>query len=76
MSARFNTPIQLPPFPDQVALTRIRAERNEWLFYRMEVWPDLFGRLLARQRGRIGCQGRIRLDPHPDAGWLSTPSHS
>jgi WGR domain len=37
--------------------------------YRMAVWPDLFGRaLLARQWGRIGTQGRVRLDPHPDAG--------
>ena len=62
-------PIQLPLFPDQAALTRIRPERNEWRFYRLAVWPDLFGRaLLARQWGRIGTQGRVRLDPHPDAG--------
>lgn len=62
-------PIQLPLFPDCVALTRIRPDRNEWRFYRMEVWPDLFGRaLLVRQWGRIGTEGRRRLDPHPDAG--------
>ena len=62
-------PIQLPLFPETVALTRIRPDRNEWRFYRMAVWPDLFGRaLLARQWGRIGTQGRVRLDPHPDAG--------
>jgi predicted DNA-binding WGR domain protein len=62
-------PLQLPLFPDQAALTRIRPEWNEWRFYRMAVWPDLFGRaLLARQWGRIGTQGRVRLDPHPDAG--------
>jgi len=62
-------PIQLPLFPDQASLIRIRPERNEWRFYRMAVWPDLFGRaLLARQWGRIGTQGRVRLDPHPDAG--------
>ena len=31
--------------------------------------PNLFGRaLLARHWGRIGTQGRIRLDPHPDSG--------
>ena len=65
-------PVQLPLFPDMVALTRIRPERNEWRFYRMAVWPDLFGRaLLARQWGRIGTAGRIRLDPHPDAGAAS-----
>jgi predicted DNA-binding WGR domain protein len=35
----------------------------------MAVWPDLFGRaLLLRNWGRIGTQGRLRLDPHPDAG--------
>ena len=62
-------PIQLPLFPDQAALIRIRPERNEWRYYRLEIWPDLFGRaLLARHWGRIGTQGRRRLDPHPDTG--------
>ena len=57
-------PIQLPLFPDQASLIRIRPEWNEWRFYRMAVWPDLFGcALLARQWGRIGTQGRVRLDP-------------
>ena len=55
-------PFQLPLFPDQAALTRIRPERNEWRYYRLAVWPHLFGRaLLARQWGRIGTQGRVRL---------------
>lgn len=55
----------------QQSFTRVcnRAERNEWRFYRMEVWPDLFGRaLLVRQWGRIGTEGRRRLDPHSDPG--------
>ena len=44
-------------------------ERNEWRFYRLGAWPDQFGRaLLARQWGRIGTQGRVRLDPPPEAG--------
>ena len=52
-----------------LTLTRIRPERNEWRFYRIEIRPDLFGRaLLARQWGRIGTAGRARLDPHADAG--------
>jgi len=56
-------------FPDQASLARIRADRNEGRFYRMAVWPDLFGRaLLARQWGRIGTTGRVRLDPYPDPG--------
>jgi predicted DNA-binding WGR domain protein len=38
-------------------------------YYRLEIWPDLFGRaLLVRHWGRIGTRGRLRLDPHPDAG--------
>jgi predicted DNA-binding WGR domain protein len=62
-------PVQLPLFPDQASLARIRPEINEWRFYRLEVWPDLFGRaLLMRQWGRIGTEGRRSLDPHPDPG--------
>jgi predicted DNA-binding WGR domain protein len=62
-------PIQLPLFAEAATLIRVRPERNEWRFYRLEVWPDLFGRaLLSRQWGRIGTQGRCRLDPHPDPG--------
>ena len=52
-------PFQLPLFPDQASLTRIRPARNEGRFYRLAVWPDLFGHaLLARQWGRIGTAGR------------------
>src|SRR6476661_9345800 len=59
-------PVQLPLFAEAASLIRVRPERNEWRFYRMEVWPDLFGRaLLLRQWGRIGTEGRRRLDPHP-----------
>jgi predicted DNA-binding WGR domain protein len=61
--------VQLPLFPDCASLVRIRSELNEWRYYRMEVWPDLFGRaLLVRQWGRIGTEGHRRLDPHPDPG--------
>ena len=64
-----SAPIQLPLFPESASLARIRPELNEWRFYRMEVWPDLFGRaLLVRHWGRIGTQGRMRLDPHADPG--------
>ena len=80
-------PVQLPLFADAGSLIRIRPERNQWRFYRMEVCPplalpfgcagrnlepaspDLFGRaLLLRHWGRIGTEGRRRLDPHPDPG--------
>jgi predicted DNA-binding WGR domain protein len=62
-------PVQLALFPEAVALTRLRPEPDECRFYRLEIWPDLFGRtMLVRQWGRIGTPGRRRLDPHPDAG--------
>jgi predicted DNA-binding WGR domain protein len=62
-------PIQLPLFPESASLSRIRPELNEWRFYRLEVWPDLFGgALLLRHWGRIGTAGRQRLDMHSDAG--------
>jgi len=68
-------PIQLPIFAEEASLIRVCPERNEFRYYRMAVWPDLFGRaLLARHWGRLGTQGRIRLDPHPDPGARSTPS--
>ena len=61
--------IQLPLFAEAATLIRVRPERNEWRFYRLEVWPALFGHaLLSRQWGRIGTEGRRRLDPHPDPG--------
>ena len=60
-------PPSAPLSADHAALVRIRPERNEWRFYRMEVWPSLFGGvLLARHWGRIGTEGRIRLDLYPD----------
>jgi len=62
-------PVQLPLFAEVASLIRVRPELDEWRFYRMEVWPDLFGRaLLLRQWGRSGTEGRRRLDPHPDPG--------
>jgi predicted DNA-binding WGR domain protein len=62
-------PLQLPLFPDQASLTRLRPARHEARFYRIAVWPDLFGRaLLVRQWGRIGSAARLRLDRYPDPG--------
>jgi predicted DNA-binding WGR domain protein len=59
--------VALPPDPPIAALTRIRPDHNEWRFYHIEIWPDLFGGvLLARTWGRIGTGGQMRLDFHPD----------
>ncbi len=66
---QIDQPVQLPLFPARASLARVRPELHEWRFYRMEVWPDLFGRaLLMRQWGRIGTEGRRRLDAHSDPG--------
>lgn len=49
-----------------VYLTRIRPELNEWRFYRLDIWPDLFGGVfLVREWGRIGQGGRCRHEPYP-----------
>ena len=32
------------------------------------VWSDLFGRASSPATGRLGTQGRIHRDPHPDPG--------
>jgi predicted DNA-binding WGR domain protein len=51
-----------------LSLRRIRPERNERRFYRMEVTVDLFGTvLLLRNWGRIGTDGRRRQKPFPNA---------
>jgi predicted DNA-binding WGR domain protein len=68
-SPRLAAPRQLSLFAEWASLVRVRPERGEWRFYRMEVWPDLFGgALLMRQWGRIGTEGRRRLDLHADPG--------
>jgi predicted DNA-binding WGR domain protein len=62
-------PIQLPLFAEAASLVRLRPGRGDGRFYRIEVWPDLFGRaLLARCWGRVGSPGCFRLEPHPDPG--------
>ncbi len=62
-------PIQLPLFAEAATLIRSRPGRDEERFYRLEVWPDLFGRaLLVCRWGRLGTSGWRRLDPHPDPG--------
>jgi predicted DNA-binding WGR domain protein len=61
--------VQLPLFAETAFLVRARPERGEWRFYRMEIWPDLFGRaLLIRQWGGSGCGVRHRRSSFPDPG--------
>jgi hypothetical protein len=60
------SPIQLPLFPDSASLSRIRPDRNEWRFYRMEVWPDLFGRALLLRQWGVSA-------PRDGDGWIRIP---
>ena len=58
---------QLASLTAGLALRRVRAERNERRFYRLEVAVDLFGTiLLIRRWGRIGSDGQGHSDPYAD----------
>jgi predicted DNA-binding WGR domain protein len=47
-------------------LVKIVPAQRQGRFYRLEIWPDLFGGFsLAREYGRIGQPGRLQLDPFP-----------
>ena len=62
-------PIQLPLFAEAATLVRTLPERDEHRYYRLEVWPDLFGRArLVCSWSRSGTSGCHRLDHHPDPG--------
>ena len=46
-------------------LIRIEPAKRCFRFYRLTLWPDLFGGVsLVREWGRIGSPGRMRLDPY------------
>lgn len=60
---------QLDLFPDDIRVERLAPEANMYRFYRMRLLPDLFGGVsLIREWGRIGTQGRHRIDLFKDAG--------
>ena len=43
---------------------KIAPAQRQARFYRLEIWPDLFGGFsLAREYGRIGQPGRLQLSP-------------
>jgi predicted DNA-binding WGR domain protein len=59
-SARFHG---LPMQP--VELRRVDPARNMRRFYRLDIQPDLFGRvLLMKQWGRVGTQGRMMAESY------------
>lgn len=55
------------PHPDAAELVKLAPAKRQARFYRLEIWPDLFGGVsLAREYGRIGQPGRLQLDPFPE----------
>ncbi len=54
--------------PDRgIELVKRLPSKRQNRFYRLAVWPDLFGGYsLAREYGCIGQGGTLRLDPYPE----------
>ena len=53
---------------EAVELVKIVPAQRQARFYRLEIWPDLFGGFsLAREYGRIGQGGRLCLTPFPES---------
>ena len=60
---------QLDLFPEDIRFERVDPEANMYRFYRLRLLPDLFGGVsLLREWGRIGTQGRHRIELYADAG--------
>lgn len=60
---------QLEMFPEDIRIERVDPEANMHRFYRLRLMPDLFGGVsLLREWGRIGTQGRYRIDLFADTG--------
>ena len=51
----------------EAELVKRNSADNQARFYRLAIWPDLFGGYaLAREYGRIGQPGKLRLDPYAE----------
>lgn len=60
---------QLDLFPEDIRIERVDHDANMFRFYRLRLMPDLFGGVsLLREWGRIGTQGRLRIECFEDAG--------
>jgi predicted DNA-binding WGR domain protein len=56
--------MQTTPYPEAAELAKVSPAQRQARFYRLEIWPDLFGGFsLAREYGRIGQPGRLQLSP-------------
>lgn len=59
--------MQTTPHPEVAELVKLAPAKRQARFYRLAIWPDLFGGFsLAREYGRIGQPGRLQLDPFPE----------
>jgi predicted DNA-binding WGR domain protein len=55
------------PETEAAELVKLLPAQKQARFYRLAIWPDLFGGFsLAREYGRIGQSGRLQLDPYPE----------
>lgn len=55
------------PSPDAAELVKLLPAKGQARFYRLEIWPDLFGGVsLAREYGRIGQPGRLQVETFPE----------
>ena len=60
---------QFELFPEDIRIERVDHDANMYRFYRLRLMPDLFGDVsLLREWGRIGTQGRHRIDCFEDEG--------
>lgn len=60
---------QLEMFPEDIRIERVDPETNKYRFYRLRLMPDLFGVVsLLREWGRIGTQGRLKVELFANAG--------
>jgi predicted DNA-binding WGR domain protein len=50
--------------PEAAELVKLTPAKRQARFYRLEIWPDLFGGFsLVREYGRIGQPGRLQFAP-------------
>ena len=59
---------QFDLFPEDIRIERVDPDTNMYRFYRLRILPDLFGGIsLLREWGRIGTQGRHKIELFTDA---------
>ena len=58
---------QFDLFPEDIRIERVDPDTNMYRFYRLQILPNLFGGIsLLREWGRIGTQGRHKIELFTD----------